>query len=320
MKNKTSDVLYCGVSEDKIKNANPVLNDVNFGLLKNWIVERYKIHLRKDVLKEDFPWTDDVVLLNYRFCNVRREYDRESRWLVENVCENGNLSYEDKLLNCILFRLINKSKSVEIFGPLCFSDLDYDLILEKLGKFEMLNSDYVYFSNAFFMSGPKVVCNKKFGRGGSMVLKMIKLVELYFREGIIDMVNNCESQLDVYNVLRKFDGFGEFLAYQIFVDFSYIHEFPFSENEFVVAGPGCKKGLNLIFDDFDGLNFEEALFWIRDNQSVLFGEDFGELFSDLEDYDRNLNVMSLENCMCEISKYIRAVNGTGRPRVRYKII
>ena len=28
--------------------------------------------------------------------------------------------------------------------------------------------------------------------------------------------------------------------------------------------------------------------------------------------------MVIENCMCELSKYVKAVNGTGRPRNKYK--
>ena len=42
------------------------------------------------------------------------------------------------------------------------------------------------------------------------------------------------------------------------------------------------------------------------------------LFADLPKEDRHLNVMSLENCFCELSKYIRAVEGTGRPRNKYR--
>jgi hypothetical protein len=213
--------------------------------------------------------------------------------------------------------LINKSETVKIFGVLDFDELDFDLIKRQLKGFAEKNSDYVYFSSAFFMSGPKVVYNKFFGKDGNMVIKMIRLVEKYYGEEILDGVKEAESQFEVYSALRKFQGFGEFLAYQIFVDFSYVKDFPFSENEFTVAGPGCKKGLELIFDDFDGLNYEEALFWLRDNEETVFGEKFGELFSDLEKFDRCLNVMCLENCMCEISKYIRAKTGTGRPRNRY---
>ncbi len=312
------DTHYCNVSYEKIRDANPKLNNTNLAYLKKWIGERYGIHLRKDVEGESAPWTEDVVLRNYRFCNVRREHDRESRWLIRNVCEDDNLSYENKLLNCILFRLINKSNTIRLFEVLDFDNLDYGAIEAGLVDFGNMNPNYVYFSSAFFMSGPKVVCNKVFGKGGNMVVKMIRLVEKYFKTGILDGINEAGGQLDVYLALRSFSGFGEFLAYQIFVDFCYIQDFPFSENEFTVAGPGCKKGLELIFADLGGLNYEEALFWLRDNQEVVFGKGFGELFSDLDEHDRCLNVMSLENCMCEISKYIRAVTGTGRPRNRYK--
>ena len=99
---------------------------------------------------------------------------------------------------------------------------------------------------------------------------------------------------------------------------TYIKEFPFSENEFVVAGPGCKKGLDYIFKDYDGMTSEEALFWLRDNIDFVFSWDPKALFSDLPEHDRCLNIMSLENCMCELAKYIRTIEGTGRPRVKYK--
>ena len=318
MKSKSLDVEYCGVCSDRVREACPVLNERNLGYLKRWIRERYGIRLRKDVFCLDAPWTDDDVLANYRFCNVRREHDRESRWLIRNVC-CGDVSFENKLLNCILFRLINKSETFEIFGVLDFDDLDLDLIAERLRDFGSGNPDYVYFSGAFFTSGPKVVCNRIFGRGGDMIVKMIRLVERFYCDGILDGILGAGSQEEVYLALRQFPGLGKFLAYQIFVDFSYIEDFAFSENEFVVAGPGCEKGLDLVFDDFGGLSYEEALFWLRDNQEDVFGDDFGELFCDLDEFDRRMNVMSLQNCMCEVSKYIRAIEGVGRPRVRYVI-
>lgn len=318
MLNKKNDVLYCGVSKDKISRARPILSKENVEHLYNWISERYKIHLKKDILEEARPWTKNYVLLKYRFCNVRREHDKESRWLIKNIA-NSDLSYENKLLNCILFRLINKSKTIEIFGSIDFFNLDIDDIRKKLLEFEIKNPDYVYFSGAFFMSGPKVAANKLFDES-NMVVKIILLVKRFFDDGIIDKIKNSKNQKEVYLALRSFNGLGEFLSYQILVDFSYILEFPFSENEFTIAGPGCKKGLDLVFKNRDGLTYEELLFWLRDNQEEVFSK-FGynpeELFSDLDPHDRTLNIMSLENCMCEISKYIRAIGGNGRPRVRY---
>ena len=43
------------------------------------------------------------------------------------------------------------------------------------------------------------------------------------------------------------------------------------------------------------------------------------MFSDLPEGERTINVMSLENCFCEISKYLKAHYGTGRPRVKYRV-
>ena len=99
-------------------------------------------------------------------------------------------------------------------------------------------------------------------------------------------------------------GFADFLAYQVFVDLTYIEDFPFSENEFVIAGPGCKRGMDKLFIDRDDMTYEECLFWLRDR--------FDKLMSWL---DRKGHWP--ENCFCEFSKYMKALDGTGRPKVRY---
>jgi hypothetical protein len=64
------------------------------------------------------------------------------------------------------------------------------------------------------------------------------------------------------------------------------------------------------------LTFDELLFWLRDNCPIT-REECMELMVDLPEEDRYMNLMSLENCMCELSKYIRAVEGTGRPKNIY---
>jgi hypothetical protein len=119
----------------------------------------------------------------------------------------------------------------------------------------------------------------------------------------------------IYN-LKSIDGIGNFLAYQIFVDLTYLEELPWSENEFTVSGPGCSRGLSELFIDRDGLSYEELLFWLRDNCPIT-PEDCMELMVDLPEEDRYMNIMSLENCMCELSKYVRAAEGRGGPKNRY---
>lgn len=136
-----------------------------------------------------------------------------------------------------------------------------------------------------------------------------------------EQVMNAKSQIEVYNLLvNNIRGCSRFLAYQIFVDLSYCNEFPFSENHFTVSGPGCDAGLNILFDDFDGLNKEEALFWLRDNQFKIFDIDFTKLFYDLEVHDQCLNIQALENLHCEFSKYMRGVEAIERgEKPRFKV-
>ena len=326
MKNRPADVLYNGVNADKIKSASPVLNEINFKYLFQFISRRYRVHKKKDVDKTLAPWTKDAILREFKFTNVRREHDRESIWLIKNIAENNQLSYGDKLLNIMLFRMFNKSDTTRIIGLVTFSTIDFlkPHIEDRLKRRAVESPDYVFFTNAFITGGLKLALgNSPLTFDEFMPMRIIKFIEFLYKDGITDKIQKCKTQKDVYNVIKSYNGLGEFLSYQIFVDFTYIPEFPFSENEFVISGPGCILGLNYIFQDRDGMSYDECLFWLRDNLDALFLErGFNwnpiKLYNDLPRYDRSTNVMSLENCHCELSKYIRAVEGTGRPRNKYK--
>lgn len=329
MRNKEADVPFCGVSEERIKNAKPVLSKKALLYLYEFITQRYTIHLKKDVLKETPPWTTDQVLRDFRFTNIRREHDRESKWVIEHITNNPELCYEDKLLNVILFRLFNKHETAELIEqPIQFYH-GYDP--EKYRPiFESVKKDYpayIFFTGAFITGGMKRALKRYLPNGtkeDSMPMRVMRFIHYLYQDGVIDKIKSCTTQKEVYDLLRGYLGIGDFLAYQFFVDMTYIKEFPFSENEFTVAGPGCVRGLNYLFKDRDGMNYEECLFWLRDNLDRLFiktlRKDWNpkKLFWDLPEEDCYFNVMSLENCFCELSKYIRAKEGTGRPRKRYR--
>ena len=331
MKHKISDRYYNGVRENKILKAEPVLNEENMAHLYTFITERYKIHIRKDVKKTNPPYTHNTILNDFRFTNVRREHDRESLWLINNIAQNDFLSYRNKVMNIILFRLFNKSSTLELIGaPLDFRDYNPEIYRKILTNKSIDDPKYVFFTSAFITGGMKRAL-KWYLPGGedSMTMRVMRFMEYLNKDKVFQKIKACESQKEVFELMRSYMGIGDFLAYQIFVDFTYIDKFKFSENEFSVAGPGCKRGIDYMFDDRDGMTYDEALFWLRDNIDEMFmGLEANDkingtwnpraLFKDLPEEDRYMNVMSLENCMCEISKYIRAVDGTGRPRNRYR--
>lgn len=326
---KKADVYFCGVNQKRITEANPVLDMTNLRHLYNFIHRRYIIHLRKDVLKRDPPWINDPILREYRFTNVRREHDRETRWLIKHITSNPDLSYSDKILNVILFRLFNKHETSELINmPIQFSESWDPKVYQHLFK-EALKTDShrIFFTGAFITGGLKRALKWYLPTDipdASSEMRVMYFMRHLLDSSLLDDIKSSKDQKEVFKHLSSSMGIGPFLGYQMFVDLTYIEEFPFSENEFTIAGPGCKNGLNFLFKDKGGMSYEECLFWVRDNIEREFEEHLGKsldphrLFADLPEEDRCLNVMSLENCFCELSKYIRAITDTGRPRKKYK--
>ena len=316
MQNRERDIEYCGVSKRKIRNANPVLDEENLGLFVHWIKERYSVHLKKDVNKEPKPWTDDPIIEVYRFTNVRREHDRQTKYLIDNIVKNTNLTLEEKIVNNILFRYWNLWSSMEsLGGPWKEKQLMDGSAISKAEK--LYNPNQMYFTNVFFTSGTKRMLRKEFSTE-NFAIGVLLLGQYAFKKNIPQRILNAETPKEICKILQSLPGIAGFLSYQIFVDCTYIPEFPFSENEFTVAGPGCKRGIDNLFKDKDGLSYEECVFWIRDNITKISDIDPKKLMTDIPKEDRFLSVMSLENCFCEFSKYCRTWHGISRPRNKYK--
>lgn len=322
MLDKELDIPYCGVHKDVIENANPVLNEDKLALLTQWITERYDIHLKKDVDQLSAPWTSCPILQKIKFTNVRREHDRATIWLIDYICKSTDISTTDKMLNCILFRLYNNWKTADLIGmPYRMGYMlkhkeEIRGILERKAK---LDPDYVFFTSAFNTGGMKAAVGRTTGEQ-YIPMRPIAMMEHLVGSNISKDLNECDSPEQVCELLMSFKGIGEFLSYQMFVDFTYIEDYKFSENHFTIAGPGCQMGLDFLFEDKDGMTYEECIFWLRDNHNVL-NINFDMLFSDLEPHDRKPNVMSLENCMCEFSKYVRCHEQLAdgkHPRARVK--
>lgn len=347
MVTKDADIAMCGCSRSNVRHARPVINNDNFVLFAHFIKERYRIHKRKDT-GEPRPWTKDPILQQYKFTNVRREHDYQTRRLIELVSTNPELSLEDKIVNTFMFRCWNNADTFEFFNLPQPARALYEVEAKERARkklnyycksFPTAFAKRKWWSNAYNQGGTKYAWKfpdgDGFGRAPSeaegakhkdyepdIVLRVFHIPVWLRRGRIVDKILAASTQQEVFDVIESIRGFSGFMAYQVFVDLTYIPEFPFSENEFTIAGPGCRKGIDRIFKDRDGLTYEECIFWIRDNFARLC-HDYGikwnpkKLFNDLPKYDRCLNVMSLENCFCEISKYLRTYYGEGRPRMKY---
>ena len=73
--------------------------NANIKIFFEFIYDRQLIWYKKEVLLLPPPWTDDPVLGKYKFCNVYRELDRGSKYLIKTVISNPLLSPEVKFFN-----------------------------------------------------------------------------------------------------------------------------------------------------------------------------------------------------------------------------
>lgn len=339
---KPRDELYCGVRKAAIDFANPELNLTNMKHLVEFMAERWKIHVRKDVKGLPAPWTKNPILKEFKFTNVFREDDRVTRELLSLVTNNPALTLEEKIINSFLLRAWNNPETfVALGGPWSAEEIYSGTELKEkvrplFRKLAESEPDRLWWSSAYNQGGTKHAwkfANADIRKSGSnrelgddkysdwepdIPLRVFHIGAWLKRQNIVEKLLSARNQQECFETIKSLRGFADFLAYQVFVDLTYIEEFPFSENEFTIAGPGCKRGLDYIFIDRDGMTYEECIFYLRRLLTEGYPSISIKLKSLFEPYGRCVNVMSLENCMCELSKYIRAVEGTGRPKNKYR--
>lgn len=325
-----SEPPYCHVNQKRILAAEPEFDLVTLNGFMWFIKERYKIHIAKDVLRKPAPWTSDKILQGYRFSNVKREHDKQTRWLIANITDNDFLTYRQKLLNCVLFRMFNKWETMEIIGaPFKFEGRTWTFVpaQRRLREHMQQHPHFNPFSSTFSVAGLKCGLREVFTEEQPVQDMALRYMKRIADKGLIDYVRESKDQYEVFTTLNLLDGIGSSTAYQIFLDFTYIKEFPFTQDNFVYVNQSAKKGLKAIFKDRDHLTDEECVFWLRDNWDDInkkverFNrftyEDMEDLMIDLKHYERCMNICSIQKCLGEFNKWLQSTRGEGMPRRTY---
>lgn len=301
----------------------PIFHKDRLELLYEYIVQRYTIFKRRESGLNYEDWYEGLQPLfkYYKFTNIFREDDRVSKWLIDNISNNLKFSLEDRFWRSILFRLYNRIDTAEELNFLD-ENLWNRSDEENLKLLEGIHHDV--YTRAFKTVGLKLQLGK-YSENLNVKLGPLYFVK-YLRNRYYD--NSIETQIEwhplnrngkfsydlnaesLYKWFLQFKGIGHFFAYQLFVDITYIRECPVSENCFVIAGPGCQRGLNELVEDWKNYSYEEMLFYLTDNLEEIFRKEIDpnfsckELFSNRREYDQCFNVMSMENIFCEFKKYL----------------
>jgi len=250
---------------------------------------------------KSLPWSEDPILNHYKFTNAYRSADRVSQYLIRNVIYNETLpdSPKEILFRILLFKLFNKIETWELltkkFGTITFENYNFQHFDKVLNN--AISNGRTIYSAAYIMPSGR----SYFGhlRKHSNHLKLIQLI---LDENTDEKLMSAKTMQEGFEILKRFPGFGDFLAYQLLIDINYSPILNFSESDFVVPGPGAKGGISKCFLDTAGLNNVEIIKLVTDRQEKEF-ERLGLSFKNL--WGRPLQLIDCQNLFCEVDKYAR---------------
>jgi hypothetical protein len=276
----------------------------DYNPLWRWVIRREKVRIRKD-RGEAPPWTDDPIIGTYRFCNVRREDDRGTVWIRKHVRERFADHPLLWLMLCIARQINWPDTLAELIERGAWPDATRFDFAEKM---TIVLNDRKWrgakiYTGAYMISAPSTKGADK---------------QAYIAETVIGALWRRRESFPVQGAsLRKIhewvmgsNGWGPFMAYQAVVDmrFTSILSTAPDVTSWAAAGPGTLRGLNRLHGRAVGapLSQERALVEMRAIYEIV--QERTGVAMDFSD---------VPNILCETDKYLRVMNGEGKPRALY---
>lgn len=275
----------------------------------DFIAERQRIlYRREEGLPK--PWTQDRILQLYRFCNVHREDDKETKWIAKHW-RHPNENHRNLWFLMLVARFLNWHPTLAELSPAKILKLDIDHIKRALLEREargdkVFTGAYTVSTNGRSMPKIKYVCDYVFAPAAEVASNV---------RGT-PWPAGCSLE-EIAGHLILLPGISTFMAGQIVADLKYASPYRHARDwmTFAVPGPGSKRGMSRVFDrpvdqTWPGNSWTVAMHSLR-------AGIFLPLKHKLEDDDYTLHAQDIQNCLCEFDKYERVRLGQGKPRSSY---
>jgi 5-hmdU DNA kinase, helical domain len=283
-----------------------------------WAIERERIRKNKESMLPP-PWTEDPILQKYRFCNVRRQDDRVSQWLIGNVL-NFAADFDDHMVFLkwvALCRWVNWPPTLgEILvhpGKDKFKDMvTYDHIkLKAIGAFidKRCAEGEKAWTGAYMVRAPSKRKYPGIAKGSFVAEVVVGAMDKH-KHALLEALNSDSAEA-MWKVVCAIPNWGSFMAGQFVADLTYtsLLDHAYDLNTWAPQGPGSRRGFNRLLGRDLYAKIEQAE-WLDKLQ---------EWRVNIENQGiPHVNLMDTQNCLCEVDKYLRVKAGQGRPRSTYR--
>ena len=318
----------------KEPNESVVINWNNMRMYWYWIAERMNIWYKRTILKQGAPWTEDKILQEFGFTNAIRDLDKGTILYIRNIlnkidepCDDLVKRKKEIIINTMIYRLFIRKETMDAIGWFLTLDnweRDWGHAKEELRRIR--KSGEPVFHNAYYVNdlhaaSPSPDNHDKTENAINMIENhwFPRLDEIY--EFIT--THNMKDTLDFLTTLTCV---GYFTAYEFACDFALCSRHTenqlvdWTDDSYVNIGPGNKRGLDYIFAKKGNLNYYECNFYLRASWKH-YMERYGYLsqfMSQLPDFmEGDINMRVIEHDLCELSKYLNAYYGIGRPKTKF---
>ena len=294
---------------------------------------RQLIYHKKEVVGLPPPWTEDPILQKYKFCNVYRELDKGTRYLMDRVIRPTGLSDETRFFNIVAYRFFNRPGTFEKLFPDLLDPHHFVFTEQEQGLDKKKKEGRPLFNDAYIVSPAPFDKHYRPGDKHIQILKMLAwLSEQLTQTPFLEWIQQAKTPEESYEAL-KMPLTGNFLRFEIWMDLSYAQIIPFTENEFVVSGPGSAWGLRLLNEKsacrpqeakihprhdvaaFKTLRDDQPLYWKQLLERT--GKDwFAIAYEAAHSNAPFLSLANIEGALCEWRKYTRLNDPTAKARRR----
>jgi 5-hmdU DNA kinase-like protein len=252
-----------------------------------FVTERENVRIKKE-RGEARPYTSDPILQTYHFCNVRRADDRVTRWIGEWAPSAKN---EAAWFWFVVARWFNEPQTLENLTPALENGWDWHKALSILKQMERRGEKIFrasYIINSAFMPGTK--------KYEAVVKGILNPLAKHPPAIAYHCLEKCHTNL------MEYMGMGSFMAGQVVADWE-TFDVVRGKDVYTWAplGPGSKRGLQWI-TGFNKINQEMAVHLMQKLR--------GHLISDNAGLGRSLTLHDVQNCLCEMAKYVRGYSKT----------
>ena len=263
-----------------------------------WITERERMRIRRG--RNDYSYahgySPDPHMGLVRYCNVRREDDKVTKWLAKNWRPSHHAVWE-----IVLARMINYIPSLEDTLP--WMDGKHLGAITDCLKERRTDGEKI-FTSAYTIS----TCGESMDKI-DYVMRVVGNVKDW--PDMEEWSGLPITLAEIHEHLMKVKGIGSFLAAQVIADLKNTAGHPLQSapdwHSWAAHGPGSLKGLAAYLGRRvapSGFACAATAAW--EEVRPLLPEDL-----------RNLHMQDFQNCLCEFSKYIRVKEHNGHVRNRY---